>query len=352
MINREKEFSGIMPVRESAQFDPRPLQDYMAQHVEGFAGTLQVRQFKGGQSNPTYLLQAGKQQYVMRRKPPGKLLKSAHAVDREYRALVALADTPVPVPKVYCLCDDESVVGTWFYIMEYVPGRIFWDMELSAQSSAARWAIYDSMNEIIAHLHQVNYQAVGLADYGKSGNYVSRQISRWSQQYQLSQTEDIPAMDQLIEWLPQNLPDRDETTIVHGDYRMDNMVYHGTENRVVAVLDWELCTLGDPVADFSYHTMQWRLPPHLFNGIAGLDCKKLGIPTEEEYVAAYCQRTGRDSIENWDYYMIYNIFRIAAILQGIMGRARDGTASSPQAEAMGTMARPLAEKAWEEVQKL
>ncbi|MBF0278274.1 MAG: phosphotransferase family protein [SAR324 cluster bacterium] len=351
-MDREKEFTGIMPVRESSLFDVDALQDYMEKNIDNYSGNLEVRQFKGGQSNPTYLLSAGGVQYVMRRKPAGILLKSAHAVDREFRVLSALASTSVPVPKMICLCMDESVIGTWFYIMEYCKGRIFWEMSLPEILPLERGSIYDAMNDTIANLHQIDYISAGLEDFGKPENYVSRQIARWTKQYQASKNEEIPAMSHLIEWLPENIPEHEECSIVHGDFRMDNLVFHEKESRLIAVLDWEICTLGHPIADFSYHCMQWRLPSNVFYGIADLDLKALGIPTEEEYVAAYCRRTGRVEIKNWDFYMIYNMFRLAAILQGIIGRVRDGTAANSQAETVAPFIRPLAEKGWDEVQKL
>jgi aminoglycoside phosphotransferase (APT) family kinase protein len=258
-------------------------------HVEGFSGELQVEKFKGGQSNPTFMLSAGGRKYVMRRKPPGKLLPSAHAVDREYKVITALAATDVPVAKTWALCTDDSVIGTMFYIMDCVDGRIMWDPALPGMTPAQRGAIFDEMNRVIAALHKVDYAAVGLADYGKPGSYFARQIDRWSKQYRASETEKIEAMDKLIEWLPQNIPAGDETSIVHGDFRLDNTVFHPTEPRMLAVLDWELSTLGHPLADFAYHCMTWRLSPGQFRGLAGNDLAALGIPSEAEYVAAYCR---------------------------------------------------------------
>ena len=288
----------------------------------------------------------------MRRKPPGKLLPSAHAVDREYRVLTALRDTGVPVPRTYALCEDDSIIGTAFFLMDFVDGRVLWDPSLPGFSQSQRAAIFDEMNRVIALLHQVDYAAVGLGDYGKPGNYLARQIARWSKQYRASETEHIEAMERLMQWLPDNIPPGETTSIVHGDYRMDNMIFHATEPRVLAILDWELSTLGDPLADFSYHCMSWRLAPAEFRGLQGFDLGALGIPDEEAYVEAYCRRTGRDSIGHWDFYMAYNMFRLAAICQGIMGRVVDGTAASRHAEESGRRAKPLAEAGWRQVERL
>ena len=351
MIDRQTEFVGTMPVREQHRIDVVALQRYLEQHVEDFSGDLTVEQFRGGQSNPTYLLEAGGRRYVLRRKPPGKLLKSAHAVDREYRIITALGETDVAVPRTYCLCTDEAVIGTWFYVMEYMQGRVLWDLDLPGLQNAERAAIYDSMNATMAALHQVDYETLGLGDYGKPGNYVARQVSRWSKQYQASRTGESPSMEQLLRWLPEHIPDEDETSIVHGDFRLDNLVIHPTEPRVIAVLDWELSTLGNPLADFAYHCMLWRLPADIFSGMRDVDLPALGIPTEEEYVARYCERTGRAHIDNWDFYLIFNLFRMSAILEGILGRARDGTAASAQALDTASKAKPLADIAWRMVQE-
>ncbi len=344
--DRQQKFSGTMEVRKAHQIDTGALQEYMQANVDGFSGTISISQFKGGQSNPTYRIDTPDRSYVLRRKPPGKLLPSAHAVDREYRVITALGQTDVPVPKSYALCEDDEVIGTAFYIMSFADGRIFWEPTLKDMEKGERGAIYDAMNDVIAKLHLVDYDAVGLGEFGKPGNYFERQIGRWSKQYKASETEEIPAMDKLIEWLPGNIPPGDETSIVHGDYRLDNMVFHPTEPRVIAVLDWELSTLGHPLGDFSYHVMPWRVDPTLFRGLGGLDLTGMGIPTEEEYVAAYCRRTGRESIGNWNFYMAYNMFRLAAIAQGIMGRVRDGTAASKHAVDTGKMAKPLGELGW------
>jgi len=320
----------------------------MQSHVEGFHGELTVRQFKGGQSNPTYLLEAASGKYVMRRKPPGKLLKSAHAVDREFRVISALYAADFPVPRPYVLCEDEQIVGTMFYIMEFVEGRIFWELDLPDSNPDERRAIYDSMNETIAKLHSFNYEKIGLGDYGKPGNYFARQISRWSQQYRASEINRIEAMDRLTEWLPANIPDDESSSIVHGDYRLDNMVMHATEPRVIAVLDWELSTIGHPLGDFTYHLMAWQTPEIGIGstGLVGKDLAALGIPSEDEYVGQYCERTGREGIPNRDFFSAYNFFRIAAILQGIAGRVRDGTAASAHAERAGKAVAPLAELGW------
>lgn len=348
-------FSGTMQVREKHQFDVAALEAYMQQHVDGYAGPLTVEQFKGGQSNPTYKLMTPSQNYVLRRKPPGKLVKSAHAVDREYRVITALVDTDVPVARTFCLCEDDSVIGTAFYIMDCVEGRIFWDPALPDLSNGDRADIYSEMNRVIAALHSVDPHAVGLSDYGKSGNYFARQIGRWSKQYEASAAQRIEAMDKLIAWLPENIPPGDDTRIVHGDFRIDNMIFHPTENRVVAVLDWELSTLGHPLADFAYHCMAWRMPPvGSMRGLAGQDLAALNIPSELEHMQLYAQRTdlGVPTPDEWDFYMAYNFFRLAGILHGILGRVKDGTAASKQAEAMGMMAIPCANLAWQTVEKI
>jgi aminoglycoside phosphotransferase (APT) family kinase protein len=347
-----EQFTGTMPVQERHRFDTASLVRYLTAHVDGYRGPLEVHQFRGGQSNPTFLLATPERRYVLRRKPPGKLLPSAHAVDREYRVITALRAVGIPVARSYALCEDDGVIGTAFYIMEYVEGRVLWDQGLPGLQPAERAAIYAELNRVIAALHQVDYAAAGLSDYGKPGNYLARQIARWSKQYRASETEKIEAMERLMEWLPQHIPADDETRVVHGDYRLDNVIFHRTEPRILAVLDWELSTLGHPLADFSYHCMSWRLAPGEFRGIAGLDLNALGIPGEEEYVAMYCRRTGRARIDNWDYYIAYNMFRLSGILQGIMGRVVDGTAASEHAMEQGKRARPLAEAGWRQVEKI
>jgi aminoglycoside phosphotransferase (APT) family kinase protein len=346
-------FIGTTPIAERHRFDLPALAAYLADRIAGFRGPLEAEQFKGGQSNPTYLLKAGDARYVLRAKPgpAAKLLPSAHAVDREYRVISALAQANIPVPRTYCLCEDEAVIGRAFYVMEHVDGRVLWDQALPGMTAAERAAIYDEMNRVIAALHSVDPGAIGLTDYGKPGNYFERQIGRWSKQYRASETERIDAMDRLIEWLPANIPPGDETAIVHGDYRLDNLIFHRSAPRILAILDWELSTLGHPLADFSYHCMGWHIPHSMFRGIAGLDLANLGIPTEGQYIDAYCRRTGRASIPNWDFYIAYNLFRIAAILQGIAKRALEGTASSEVAVEQGKRARPLAELGWKVVEE-
>jgi aminoglycoside phosphotransferase (APT) family kinase protein len=346
MASRSEQFTGTMPVREAHRFDVASLGRYLRTHVDGFGGPVEVTQFKGGQSNPTFLVVAGAKKYVVRRKPPGKLLPSAHAVEREYRVITALGATDVPVPRTYALCEDETVIGTPFYVMDFVSGRIFWEPTLPDLSAGERAAVYDAMNDALSRLHRVDVRKVGLGDYGKPGNYFARQIARWTKQYQASETQPIEAMHGLIDWLPAHVPPGDETSIVHGDYRLDNMVFHESEPRVLALLDWELSTLGHPLADFSYNCMQWRLGKETGRGLAGEDLRSLGIPSEEEYVAAYCRRTGRDTIGHWDFCLAYNMFRLAAILQGIAGRIEQGNAASAHAAQTAAMARPIAEHAW------
>ena len=345
---------GTRPVAPQHAFDTGRLAAWIEATVGPQDGPLEVAQFKGGQSNPTYLVTAGSRRYVLRRKPPGKLLPSAHAVDREYRVMRALADTDVPVARMHALCEDETVIGTVFYLMEYVGGRVLWDPRLPDLSPPERARYHDEINRVIAALHSVDPVAVGLGDFGKTGEYIARQVARWTKQYQASETEKIEAMDNLIAWLPENIPASDETRIVHGDYRIDNVIFDPEEPRIRAVIDWELCTLGHPLADFAYHCMVWRIPPGVFRGLGGTDLPSLGIPTEREYVAAYCRRTGRDGIaeRDWEYYMAYNLFRIAAIVQGVMARALQGNASSAEALETGRAARPLAELAWSQVERL
>jgi aminoglycoside phosphotransferase (APT) family kinase protein len=319
---------------------------FLAENVAGFRGPLVAERFAGGQSNPTYRLRAGSGDYVLRKKPPGPLLPSAHAVDREYRVMRALAETAVPVPRVFALCEDEAVTGSAFYVMEHLDGRIFWDQRLPGVTAEARAAMFASMNRVIAELHSVDYAALGLDDFGRPGNYMARQIARWSRQYHASETVKQPAMDALIDWLPAHLPPESKPAIVHGDFRMDNLVFHKTEPHVIGVLDWELSTIGDPLADFAYHAMSWRIDPTLYNGLGGVDVAALGIPDEAEYVAAYCRHTGRAAIGDWEFYIAYNLFRFAAICQGIAKRAIDGTAASGEARAIGGLARPFGEQAW------
>ena len=342
-------YEGTRPVAEAHRFDVHALERFMHENVDGFREPLRVEQFKGGQSNPTYRLVAGDgKAYVMRRKPPGKLLPSAHAVDREYRVITALAKTGFPVARSYALCTDEAVIGTMFYIMDCVEGRVLWNPQLPDIAPDERAALFDEMNRTIARLHTVDYAAIGLGDYGKPGNYFQRQIDRWSRQYKASETEPIEAMDRLIEWLPKNVPAGDATAIVHGDFRVDNMIFHKTEPRVLAVIDWELSTLGHPLADFSYHVMAWRLSSAEYRGLRGCDLAAMGIPPEEEYVTRYLQRTGlpAPTDRDWAFCMAYNMFRAAAIFQGVMARALAGNAASAQAMDTGRRARPMAEAGW------
>ncbi len=337
--------AGTAEVLPAHRFDVAALERFMAERVEGFKVPLEVRQFRGGQSNPTYYLRAPSGEYVLRRKPPGKLLPSAHAVEREYRVITALAGSGVPVPRTFALCEDGDVVGTPFYVMEFVPGRVILDPRLPGVSPDERAAIYDSMNEVLARLHTVDWQARGLGDFGRPGNYFARQIHRWSQQYRASETERIEAMERLIEWLPASIPPVDEATLVHGDFRLGNTILHPTEPRIVAVLDWELSTLGHPLADLAYNMLPFRLRHEQFEGFAGQP-RPGGIPAEEDYLAAYCRRTGRPSIAQWDWYISFAMFRLAAIAQGIMGRVVAGTANDPNARERGARARPLGEAAW------
>ncbi|MFC1531875.1 phosphotransferase [Thermodesulfobacteriota bacterium] len=332
----------ITLVREAHRFNEEALADYLGRKLEDFSKSITVRQYGDGQSNPTFLISGDKGEYVMRKKPPGKLLPSAHAVDREYRVLKALYDTDVPVPKVYLLCVDESIIGTPFFIMENVKGRILRDFAgTQASSVKERTAIFDSMNDTLARIHLVDWNALGLGDYGKPGNYMARQVSRWAKQYEASKTDQIESMDNLIQWLSDNIPVDDSTAIVHGDFRLDNLIIHPTESRVVATLDWELSTLGHPLADLAYSCMPYYLPStgKGRQGFKGLDLGALGIPTEREYVEAYCRRTGRDDIENWEFFISFGIFRLAAICQGVYKRGLDGNASS-------TIAKTYIDQVW------
>jgi aminoglycoside phosphotransferase (APT) family kinase protein len=345
--------SQLQETTERHRFDVDRLAGYLAAHLPGFAGPLTVKQFQGGQSNPTYLLGTPQRRYVMRSKPGpvARLLPSAHAIEREFRVMRALASQGIPVPEVLLLCEDEAVIGRAFFLMEHVEGRIFWEQSLPGLAPAERGAIYDEMNRVIAALHSVDVARAGLADYGKAGNYFERQIGRWSRQYRASETETIEAMNRLIDWLPAHVPPGDETTVVHGDFRLDNLIFHPTEARVLAVIDWELSTLGHPLADFSYLCMSWHIPPGAFRGIAGLDLAALGIPAEGQFIKRYRERTGRTRIEHWNFYLAYNLFRIAAILQGVYKRALEGTASADNALAAGANARALAQIGWRYAEK-
>ena len=349
MTGRQDQNTGTRQVRDGHRFDVDRLETWLRAHVDGFQGPLDVSQFKGGQSNPTYLLQAASGSYVLRRKPPGQLLKSAHAVDREFRVISALHASGFPVPRPYVLCEDAEIIGTMFYVMEFVDGRIFWELDLPGMEPTEREAIYDHVNETIARLHTIDYEAIGLGDFGVPGNYFERQISRWTRQYRASETATIATMDKLIEWLPGNIPSDDSVSVVHGDFRLDNMVLHPTEPRVIAVLDWELSTIGHPLADFTYHLMAWQMPEIGIGsvGLAGKPLADLGIPGEDAYIARYCERTGRDGgIPGRDFYSAFNFFRLAAILQGIAGRVRDGTAASAHASQAVKAVQPLADLGW------
>ena len=350
-------FIGTRAVTEGQAFDTETLSAYLSRHLEGFSGPMTVEIFKGGQSNPTYKLLTPNASYVMRAKPGpvARLLPSAHAVEREFKVMRGLQGTAVPVPKMYCLCEDESVIGRAFYVMEFVDGRVLWDQALPGMTNSQRGEIYDEMNRVISALHKVRFAEHGLADYGKPGNYFERQIGRWSKQYAASVTQPIAEMDSLIQWLPLHIPAsaRDESmiSIVHGDFRLDNLLFHPSEPRVLAVLDWELSTLGHPLADFSYHCMAWHIPPGTFRGIGGIDVASLGIPTEAEYIRRYCERTRLSTPDalktDWNFYMAYNLFRIAAILQGIAKRVEAGTASSAQAVSSAAGAPILAKMGWD-----
>jgi aminoglycoside phosphotransferase (APT) family kinase protein len=350
------QFTGSGTVSQRNAFDVAALQTWLSQNMAGFSGPLEIEQFNGGQSNPTYKLITPGRAYVMRSKPGprDKLLPSAHAIEREFRVMDALALSGVPVARMHVLCEDESVIGRAFYVMEFVEGRVLWDQSLPGMTPNERGAVYDEMNRVLATLHGVDVKAVGLGDFGRPGNYFSRQITRWTKQYQASITEPMPEMDQLMAWLPEHLPasalDEDQVAIVHGDYRLDNLIFHPDEPRIIAVLDWELSTIGHPLADFSYHCMSWHITPGVFRGVAGLDLDALGIPAERRYIQRYCERTGRGSADelmaDWNFYLAYNLFRLAAITQGIAKRVVDGTAASEQARSTGAASRPLAELGW------
>lgn len=340
-IDRQKEFTGTQPVRKGFELNIAALQKYMEKNVEGFSGQIELRQFKGGQSNPTYQIHAGGKKYVLRRKPSGKLLKSAHAVDREYKVITALGKTDVPVAKTYALCTDDSVIGSWFYIMENIEGRIYWTFPKTP--TAERKDLFYAMNDTIARLHNVDYKAIGLEDFGKTGNFFSRQISRWTKQYRDSVDEKCTPMEELISWLEDNIPENDDVSIVHGDYRLDNLVFHPTEPRVIAILDWELSTLGHPLSDFAYHCLPWSIPGTEDRGLAGRDPIEFNIPSEQEYIKAYFKKTHKEVVKNWNYYMAFSFFRVSGISFGIRGRLRDGTAVSKQARISASVAELLAE---------
>jgi aminoglycoside phosphotransferase (APT) family kinase protein len=349
-IDRQSAFSGTKEVAQPLRFDEAQLVAYLEAKVPGFRGPLAVRQFKGGQSNPTYFLETPARCFVLRRKPPGKLLPSAHAVDREFRIISALHRQGFPVPEPVAYCDDPEVVGTAFFVMGFVEGRIFWEPHLPASHPTERAAIYDAANATIAALHSFDPAAIGLADFGRGENYVARQVERWSKQYRTSQTDDIADMERLIEWLPRHLPPAGPVRLVHGDFRLDNTIIAAGAPQILAVLDWELSTLGDPLADFTYHLMKWHMPETdtgaSTGSLLGHDLAALGIPAMSDYVDAYVARTGLDPRPYLPVYLAYNFFRIAAIYQGIVGRVRDGTATSEHAPAKAAMVRPLAATAW------
>ena len=352
-MDRSAQNSGTMPVRNGHAFDVAALEKWLEREVEGFDGPLQVEQFRGGQSNPTYKLITPRRTYVLRRKPPGKLLPGAHAVDREYRVITALRSQNFPVARAHAFCSDAGIIGTPFYVMDMVEGRIFWETDLPEVPDADRPRYFDAMNATIAALHSIDPAAAGLADYGKPGNYFERQIARWSGQY-LGDIDAgrVAAMDRLVDWLPANIPPgEDEARIIHGDFRCDNMIFHRSQPRVLAVLDWELSTLGHPLADFSYHLMMYRMPAGITTGLAGLDLAARNIPSEADYVAAYCRRTGRDGIANLDFYIAFNLFRLSAIVHGIKGRIVRGTAASAHADKMAAGLDDLAELAWSQARR-
>jgi aminoglycoside phosphotransferase (APT) family kinase protein len=339
------------PVRPGYAFDLAALTEWMQTHVDGFHGPLSVEQFKGGQSNPTYKIITPGRRYVLRRKPTGILLKGAHAVDREVGVLKALHGCGYPVAEVFALCVDDAVIGTWFYVMEMVEGRIFWDASLPEVAREDRPTYFLAMNDVLARLHTIDYQAIGLTNFGRPGTYLQRQIARWSKQY----VEDTdagrhPIMDRLIEWLPLNIPKSDETRIVHGDFRCDNLIFHPIEPRVVAVLDWELATLGHPLVDFAYHAMMYRMPPDIVAGLHGVNLQTCNIPSEQAYIAHYCQRVGRSAIPDYDFYLAFNFFRLAAIFHGIRGRVVRGTAASADATQRAMAFPTLAGLAWDQIE--
>lgn len=350
MIGHEEANSGTTSVRPGYEIDPKAVEFWLSEHVEGFSGPVAIEQFKGGQSNPTYRLSSPSGHYVLRRKPPGTVLKGAHAVDREAKVLSALHRVGMPIAKVHGLCLDEGVIGSTFYVMEMVEGRIFWDATLPSVPRAERSLLFDAMNDTLARLHTVDYLGAGLSDYGRPGNYFARQIGRWARQYR----EDADAgrdaaMDRIIDWLEANIPEDDnETRVIHGDFRIDNLIFHPTEPRVLAVLDWELSTLGHPGADFAYNAMMYRMPPHIVAGLAGSNAEALGLPSEADYVAAYCQRTGRPSMPGFDYYVAFNFFRLAAIFHGIKGRVIRGTATNLQARERVEVLPELIALMWEQ----
>jgi aminoglycoside phosphotransferase (APT) family kinase protein len=353
-FDRQGEFSGLRPIEAANSIDLGRLERYMSEHVAGFRGPLEAAQFKGGQSNPTYRLSSPSGQYVLRRKPPGKLLPSAHAVDREFRVISALHPLGFPVARPHVLCEDDGLIGTAFYIMDFVPGRVIWEPHVPGVAGEERAAIFDALNATIAKLHEVDYGVARLGDFGRPDGYVSRQVRRWSEQYRASATGEIAEMDRLMTWLPEAAPESGQHAIVHGDFRLDNCIFDEASPRILAVLDWELATLGDPIADFTYHLMQWRMPPSSGQGGVGSLVgheDEPGLPRLEEYVERYCERRGLPGIPDLDTYLAYNFFRLAAIFQGIAGRVRDGTATNPNAIHMADQVRPMAAIAWDYARK-
>lgn len=353
MSNTRQLPPGVVDVLPAHRFDEAKLREYLEPHLEGVTESFVIKQFQGGQSNPTFFIQAGPHRYVLRKKPPGKLLPSAHQIEREYRVIQALQDTDVPVPTTRLLCEDDSIIGTPFYIMDFLEGRILEHPALQNAAKEERWAIYEAMADTLARLHRVDWRAVGLEDYGRPDNYVQRQIKRWSQQYEASKTHELPAMDRLIEWLPANAPTEDETAIAHGDFRLGNLMLHPSKPEVIAVLDWELSTLGHPLADLGYCCMPYHLPGDMpgIRGVVGLDLKEQNIPNEETFLRIYCERVGRDGVPHWYFFLAFSLFRIAAILQGVYARALQGNASSADALKVGERAGVLAEIGWKLAQK-
>lgn len=343
--------SGVLQIDSPRPpFDIVALEAYLSQHVAGFHGSLSLSRFKGGQSNPTYLLTTPGRSYVMRTKPApaSQLLPSAHAIEREFRLQSALSGSSVPVAAMHCLCEDEAVIGRAFYVMDFIEGRIFWDQSLPGMTPDERYAIYVEMNRVIAELHKLDVDALGLSDYGKAGNFFSRQIDRWTRQYRATETHRIEAMEQLIAWLPEHIPAEPDplVSLVHGDYRIDNVIFHPTEQRILAVIDWELSTLGHPQADFAYHLMSWHMPQGALRGIEGLDLRSLGIPEKAAYIDLYQQRVGHAVAGDWNFYLAYNVFRLAAIVQGIAKRASEGIASNAEGDEHARHVQPLAELGW------
>lgn len=334
-------------VRQGHEINRERLDRHLSEHLEGYGGPLEIRQFEGGQSNPTFLLHTPDRDYVLRKKPPGQLLPSAHQVEREHRVMTALRATGLPVPQTYLLCADESIIGTPFFVMACVDGRVFRQPHLPGLSPDDRSAMYEDMADVLARLHTVDIAAVGLSDYGKPGNFYLRQIARWGQQYIAAKTDDMTAMDRLMEWLPANIPPGDETSIVHGDYRVENLIFHPTEPRIVAIVDWELSTLGHPLADLAYNCLTYHLPADALGRADAADGDRRGIPSEAEYIAAYCRRTGRAGVPNWNFYLAFSMFRLASILQGVYARGLQGNAASSYALQRGAAARAIADRAWQ-----